>query len=378
MNTTVMNTDAFKALWRRIMPAFVVSAFYFGVLVYPILRIWNLISPSPPGTPALLVIMVGPLTARLAYEFAPGSLTRWLSAAALTWLGICLLAFSLVLGWEFIRLLIVLPDQIWGYVLLAATTSLSGYAYLNAQRLQVRSVPVPVPAPKVPVSSSGHDSAAGMATAQGLRLVQISDVHVGSRSGRFLSRVVRRVNEQNPDYVLITGDLIDFSDIQIDEIQALGSLDAPAIFIIGNHERYVDTEEICERLEALGIRVLRNESIIIGGLQIIGIDDAEPKTQVRSEIRRLRPEPDKFRILLYHRPDGAGDAQAWGAHLMLCGHTHNGQILPFNLLVRRIFPKICGRYQIGNMQLYVSPGTGTWGPILRLGSRCEISIIELT
>ena len=66
-----------------------------------------------------------------------------------------------------------------------------------------------------------------------------------------------------------------------------------------------------------------------------------------------------------------------GVDLMLCGHTHNGQIMPFNLLVRRFFPTICGLYNVGGLTLYVSPGSGTWGPVLRLGSRCEISMIHL-
>ena len=98
---------------------------------------------------------------------------------------------------------------------------------------------------------------------------------------------------------------------------------------------------------------------------------------MRSQLSQLTPAPDQFRVLLYHRPDGAEDAARWGAHLMLCGHTHHGQIVPFNWLVKRVFPRIRGAYQVGEMLLYVSPGTGTWGPTLRLGSRSEIGIIEL-
>ena len=112
-------------------------------------------------------------------------------------------------------------------------------------------------------------------------------------------------------------------------------------------------------------------------MQLIGIDDAEPKSQVSKVLNTLQPDPEGYRVLLYHRPDGADDAARWGVDLMLCGHTHNGQIVPFNFLVRRIFPRIKGLYEIDDMRLYVSPGTGTWGPILRLGSRCEISIITL-
>ena len=105
---------------------------------------------------------------------------------------------------------------------------------------------------------------------------------------------------------------------------------------------------------------------------------ADARNQVAREISRLEPLPDRYRVLLYHRPDGAEDAASWGAHLMLCGHTHNGQIVPFNYVVRRVFERICGRYEIDGLVLYVSPGTGTWGPVLRLGSRSEIGMIHLT
>ncbi|MEZ5552802.1 MAG: metallophosphoesterase [Pseudomonadales bacterium] len=347
-----------RALQRRALPLLVVNLFYFGVLVYPVLRIWSLLTPVPPGTVALLVIMVGPIIGRLACEWLPGTFTRLLSALALTWLGLCFMAFTLVICWEVFGWLLPLEDRTWGLILLGAVSLVGLYALQNAQTLAVKTVPM-----------------TGPASMRGQRLVQISDIHVGSRHGRFLSRVVERVNVLAPDQVLITGDLIDFADIGIDEIAALGRLNAPATFIIGNHERYVDLEAICQRLRSLGVRVLRNETAIVGPMQLIGIDDAEPKTQVAAELTRLRPAGDSYRILLYHRPDGAQDAADWGAHLMLCGHTHNGQILPFNLLVRRIFPRICGRYEVDGMTLYVSPGTGTWGPVLRLGSRCEISLL---
>lgn len=348
-------------VWRRIAPLVVVSTFYFGLLIYPILRIWTLLTGSLPGTPVLLLVMVGPLLGRLAYEFFPGAISRWASAMALTWLGVCFMAFPLVAGFEIARWFIPLSDSAWGAILTAGVGLIGLYGFANAQRIRTREIPLTVPhAP------------------EGLRVAQISDVHVGSRSGRFLNRVVRRVNGEQADLILITGDLIDFQDISSAELAALGDLNAPAYFIIGNHERYVDLEAICDRLRGLGIHVLRDETVRVGALQIIGIDDAEPRSQVRRVLKSLTPAADACRILLYHRPDGAEDAAAWGAHLMLCGHTHNGQIVPFNFIVRRVFPRIQGLYPVEGMQLYVSPGTGTWGPILRLGSRSEISLFTLS
>ncbi len=348
---------------RYLAPVTVVSVFYFGLLVYPVLRIWGLLLP-PPGTGALLVIMVGPLLLRMAGEWIPAPYGRWLSAAALTWLGVCFLAFTLVLGWEVARWLVPLDDGTWGALLLIGVLGLSAYAALNAQRLRINELSVAVPE-------------ALRERVGGTRLAQISDVHIGSRRPAFLKRIVAATNAARPDHVLITGDLIDFRDVTREELAPLAGLEAPCYFIIGNHERYVDLEAICERLRALDIVVLRNASTTAGHLQIVGIDDADARDKVARELPALTADQDRYRILLYHRPDGAEDAERWGAHLMLCGHTHNGQLVPFNLLVRRIFPRILGRYEIGALTLYVSPGTGTWGPVLRLGSRSEIGIITL-
>ncbi len=349
-----------KRLWQRLLPLLVINVFYFGVLIYPVLRIWELLAGRLPGTPALIALMVGPLLGRLSYEFFPNTFSRGLSGAALTWLGICFLSFPLVIGFELLRLLIPLSPFTWGLILAGALTLIGAGAFINAQQITVRRLHI------------RSDEAPA-----GLRLAQISDVHVGSRSGRFLTRVVRKVNGLKPDVVAITGDLIDFQDISSEELGSLATLEAPTWFIIGNHERYVDVEAICDRLRGHGIHVIRNGTARHQGIQFVGIDDAEQKSQVRRELRHLEPDPDAYRILLYHRPDGAEDAAAWGAHLMLCGHTHNGQIVPFNFIVRRVFPRICGLYDVDGMSLYVSPGTGTWGPILRLGSRSEISLFTL-
>jgi predicted MPP superfamily phosphohydrolase len=356
--------------WRRItrslLPLTVVTALYFTFIVYPPLRILGLALPDwRPATPELLLVMVGPLAIRIACEWITGPLARVLSAVVMTWLGICFMAFGVVAAWEIANLLLSLPAQASGFTLGGIVVALAGYGFVNAHRLTVREVRIPT-VPGAPEA------------VRGTRFVHISDVHVGSRSGRFLRRVVARVNRLEADGVLITGDLIDFADISEQELGSLGQLRFPAYFIIGNHERYVDVDAICQRLTNLGIRVLRNESIEVGHFQLVGIDDAEPKTQVGRTLPYLPPVADRYRILLYHRPDGARDAADWGAHLMLCGHTHNGQIVPFNYVVRRVFPRICGLYRIDDLHLYVSQGTGTWGPILRLGSRCEIGLIELT
>lgn len=342
-------------------PAAIIVPIYFLFLAYPPLRLLDLLAPHwQPGTLTLLAVFTGPALGRLSYEWRPGTFTRRIAAITMTWCGMCFVALCLLLPFEVLRPLFNLPGQASGLVLLGALAAFSFLGLANAQLLPVKELRLRLPNCPRP-----------------LQLVQISDVHIGSREPGFLRRVARRVAELPADYVLITGDLIDFRDISLAELRPLGDLPVPVLFCIGNHERYVDLEAICERLRRVGVTVLRNEAVTLDGVQFVGVDDADRRDQVARVLPQIAPEPDALRVLLYHRPDGAEDAAAWGAHLMLCGHTHNGQIKPFNWLVRRQFERIEGLYEIGPLVLYVSPGTGTWGPVMRLGTRGEITWLKL-
>jgi predicted MPP superfamily phosphohydrolase len=348
-------------------PAAVIVPIYFLFLAYPPLRLLSLLAPAwQPDTAILLAVFTGPALGRLSYEWRPGTLTRRIAALTMTWCGLCFVALCLLLPFEVLRPIFAWPAQASGLVLLGALAALGFLGIANAQLLPVHELRLRLP-----------DCPGLQQRTKPLQIVQISDVHIGSREPGFLRRVVRRVAELPADYVLITGDLIDFRDISLAELRPLGDLRVPVLFCIGNHERYVDLEAICDRLRRVGVTVLRNEAVTLDGVQFIGVDDADRRDQVARVLPQIAPEPDALRVLLYHRPDGAEDAAAWGTHLMLCGHTHNGQIKPFNWLVRRQFERIQGLYEVGSLLLYVSPGTGTWGPVMRLGTRGEITWLKL-
>lgn len=211
-----------------------------------------------------------------------------------------------------------------------------------------------------------------------VRFVQISDVHIGSRTSRFLETIVRIVNEHNPDFLCITGDFIDQPGVTLDKLKALATFNGPIYYCIGNHERYEDLDEIVIRLEKLGVEVLRNRSVEVDGMQFIGIDDHDNPQQVARVLPFIDVKDDHYSILLYHRPHGLADAQRHGIDLKISGHTHAGQIVPFHLAVNKVFEFRKGLYQFENTYLYVNEGTGTWGPTLRLGTRSEITLFELT
>ena len=347
-------------LRRYVTRTAIVTALYFAILVYPVVRLIGLIVPHwSPNTFELLAIIVAPLAGRIAYERWPSATTRTLAAAALTWLGVCFQLFAVILPFEIVNALIPLPQQHSGVAIATLIGILSIAGFVNAQLLHVERVRLQ-----------------GSPSVSGRTLVQISDVHIGSRSPRLLERIVERVNALQPDYVLITGDLIDFAGISRAELAPLGEFDAPAYFAIGNHERYVDLAAIDERLRALGVKVLRDEATIAGPFQFIGVDDVDQAAHMVAPLRRISLSKEHYGVLMYHRPDGFDAAVERGIPLTLSGHTHAGQLIPFNFIVRRIYPRIRGLYESGGSQLYVSPGTGTWGPILRIGSRSEITLFE--
>jgi predicted MPP superfamily phosphohydrolase len=209
------------------------------------------------------------------------------------------------------------------------------------------------------------------------RIVQISDVHIGSRQKGFMLRIVNKINSLNPDYIVITGDLIDSSAVDIETLESIRALKAPTLFSIGNHERYADLPKVIDMAAQLGMITLRQQTFHSQELTFTGIDDADDVNQVACHLPNIAPDTSKFNVLLYHRPVGWESAIEHGIDLMLSGHTHNGQIFPFNLLVKQQFPRISGLYVEGSSSLYVSSGTGTWGPLVRLGSLNEVTLFEL-
>ena len=209
------------------------------------------------------------------------------------------------------------------------------------------------------------------------RLVQLSDVHVGSRSSTFLRRAIEQALSHRPDALLLTGDLIDSSAVRPQDMSALGEVPCPVYFAIGNHERYIDLEAAMAMVEELGIDLLRNRAATQGQLQIVGIDDADDPDQVGDNLPSIELSDDHYRILLYHKPDGWRAARQSGIDLMLAGHTHGGQIWPFNHVVKRRFKHLIGLFSQDDRHLYVSPGTGCWGPVMRLGTRSEMTVIDL-
>ena len=218
--------------------------------------------------------------------------------------------------------------------------------------------------------------------AEGLRIVQISDVHIGPTIGKaFIEDIVARINALKPDVVAITGDLVDGSVEDLGEHAApLGKIEAKhgVYFVTGNHEYYSGAREWIAFLEKLGIKVLQNERVRIGGehgFDLAGIDDPTGDPDLEKALKGR--DESRGVVLLAHQPRAIELADKLGVDLQLSGHTHGGQMFPWNLFVRLQQPFVAGLHQLSHAQIYVSCGTGYWGPPMRVGAPAEITEIEL-
>ena len=228
------------------------------------------------------------------------------------------------------------------------------------------------------------------AALEGFTIAQITDVHVGPTiKGDFVRRIVERVNSLQADMVAITGDLVDGSVRELSPHTApLADLQSRhgTYVVTGNHEYYSGAKAWIAELRRLGTHVLVNEHVVLehGGarLAVAGVTDYSAHhfhPEHRSDARRaLHGAPtDAVKVLLAHQPRSAPHAQAAGADLQISGHTHGGQFWPWNLFVRLQQPFTSGLHRLGGMWIYISSGTGYWGPPMRFGIPSEITRIRL-
>lgn len=335
-----------------------------------------------------MVIMVfAPLIIRLTERHGL-KLAAWLMAyGGYVWMGILLLFISVSFVIEVYRLLLYLvgfifqrdlsamnPSARFSFLIaLLLSVSVNIYGYFEAKDIRTE---------KVTIKTSKISKEVGS-----LRIVQISDVHLGLivREER-LKRIAREVKMANPDILVSTGDLVDGQINKLEELAEPLQTIKPRygkFAITGNHEFYAGIVQAINFTEKAGFSVLRGEGLTVAGLiNIAGVDDPASKVyglyKNVSEKKLLSELPrEKFTLLLKHRP--LVDKNSLGLFdLQLSGHTHKGQIFPFSLLTKLYYPAAAGYLSLlNNSYLYVNRGAGTWGPPIRFLSPPEVTLIEL-
>jgi len=338
------------------------------------------------GMPAAAII------ARGRSHTVAGQLAVW---SAFVWLGVMFLLFTAVLVTDAGRGLVAIARRITTegvvdaqrrtFIARVAATSIAAVVS-GLSIIAVRSALRPVEVRRVRVRLARLPRAH-----HGLTIAQITDLHVGPTIGRdIVEDIVDRTNALAPDIVAITGDLVDGSvSVLRDAVAPLAKLRARhgVFFVTGNHEYFSGADAWLSELQRLGIRVLSNERVSIGendsSFDLGGIDDRSahrygglaPAAAVSRALEGR--DPKRELVLLAHQPLSLFDAAPFGVGLQISGHTHGGQIWPFGYLVRlqqKFFP---GLHRHGDAQIYVSRGTGYWGPPMRLAQPAEITQLTL-
>jgi len=262
-------------------------------------------------------------------------------------------------------------------IILAISLLLTGYGMFEARRQPaVKSINVPIPNLSQALT--------------GFRIVQITDLHVGLTVKKdFVERIVNQVKNLDADIIVFTGDLADGSVASLrEDVAPLARLKARygKYFVTGNHEYYSGVTEWLNEVQRLGFVTLQNEHTIIehnGDFVLLaGVPDYNggqfTQQYLSDPIVALANAPETFvKILLAHQPRTIYEASKAGFNLQISGHTHGGQYFPWNALVYLQQPYNTGLHKFENTWIYVSQGTGYWGPPIRLGTRSEITVIEL-
>ena len=374
------------------MPLILLSTLLHAYLAWRLLPAW---SESPIGFAALaLLIVASAVLLPAGWRVHRIRSSRW--AERLTWGGY--LAMGL---FSSLFVLSVLRDMALGLAALAAwgwpealdlpaivrisgravplvAVAVTAWGFWNARRTAgVVSVDVPI---------------AGLPPAlQGFTIAQISDVHVGPTIKRnYVEAIVQAVNRLQPDMVAVTGDLVDGRVPELaPHVEPLARLASRhgSFFVTGNHEYYAGATEWVRHLRQLGLHVLINEHVVLrhdgGHLLVGGVTDwsahhfeAAQRSDPHAALAGA-PREAAVRVLLAHQPRSAEAAERAGFQLQLSGHTHGGQFLPWNFLVRLQQPFTAGLHRLHDLWVYTSRGTGYWGPPKRFGAPSEITHLRL-
>ena len=263
-----------------------------------------------------------------------------------------------------------------GYSVIGVVTLIVLGGYINALTTRIREIPLTI-----------HKTVTGSSE---MKILMASDIHLGALIGeRQEQKLVRIINEQKPDLVLLCGDLVD-GDIgpvlrkklgrHIQEIRTPLGVYA----ITGNHEYIGGIQKTLPYLQSINIKVLRDEVVTLpNGIQLVGRDDRDKRrmegTEGPVELKVLTSTLDHSRpiIVMNHQPFHLQEAADAGADLHLSGHTHHGQLWPFNYITEAIFELSWGMKQKGNTIFYVSSGFGSWGPPVRTGNRPEVVVFKI-
>ncbi len=349
---------------------------YFGLHTLLFFLLTHFFSPKTRSTQlglalVLLLLALSFITAFIWTQFSTHKFLHGFYYGSAIWLGTMvnlLLVFGVgllvitILHWFFPEI----DRKTFGLFLLGFAVLYTSYGLYHAG--QLKTIFLSIPIKNAPEEWHGK------------KIAQVSDVHLGIMNGEALSRrIVDVINRQKVDFVFITGDLFDGAGDELsNSIKPFNRIKVPIYYITGNHETYLGIDKVLSAIEKTRIRLLRDEIIDLGGVQLIGID--YPQRGWRKDIQPVLEKMDQSKpaILLYHEPAQIEIAKRYKVSLQLAGHTHNGQMWPMKIFTSLIYNRFdYGLHQMGDYAIYTTSGSGTWAPPMRIGSTSEVVIITI-
>ena len=364
---------------------------YSGLHLYGFLSVKRALAPGPKANTAVILFMVlmifAPIIVRFLERNDLVTPARFFAYIGYIWMGLLFLFFSFAVAFDTYRVILEIIQRPFNVDL----------ARFSLSKVQCFIIPLLL---SVGITIFGFFEALNIKTerviirtdkiAQNigrLKIVQISDVHLGLIVGKNrLKRIIEQIEAEKPDVLVSTGDLVDGQMNNLSELTGI-IREIPTKYgkyaVMGNHEFYAGLQDALKVTTDAGFKVLRGEGLNIPGvINIAGVDDPagkryglEPNVSEKVLLSKL---PRKyFTLLLKHRPQ-LNEAEGGLFDLQLSGHTHKGQIFPFSLIVKLFYPYFNGLVSLGNNSyIYVSRGTGTWGPPVRFLAPPEVTVIEL-
>ncbi len=374
------------------IPFFLVILFVYGAFhAYAFRKIERALSLAPASQFWLIVFLIlmllAPFLVRAAERYGFPLLTRVFAYAGYTWMGILFLFVCISLAFDFCRLLFSAagfilqrdfthffssPGRMFTISLLLSL-GIAIYGWFEARNIRTETVTI---------RSSRIPAVPGK-----IRIVQITDVHIGVMVGdERLEKITALIREAAPDILVSTGDLVDGQgDDFARYMESFRKIEPPygKFAVTGNHEFYAGLDRSLSLTRAADFTVLRGQGMTVGGMiNIAGVDDPvsrDPHTYREDEEETMlsRLPSGYFTVFLKHQPRVSRKTLD-KFDLQLSGHTHKGQIFPFNFVTRLFFPKQGGFFSLSpRSSLYASKGTGTWGPPIRFLSPPEVTVIDL-
>ncbi len=317
----------------------------------------------------LLIFSGGFMLMLLTERYFSNSIIRFFYLFTSIWMGMFVYLFLASTIYLVVSFFIEIPYFV-GILLFLIAVAVSLYGIIHGKKIVIKKIQISLPNLREQWKKR--------------KIVWMSDLHLGPIKGeKFAEKVVQISNSLSPDLVFIGGDLYDGSHKPdpFTIARPLKNLSSRfgVFFITGNHEEFGDPNIFLSAVEKLGFKILNNEMVEIDGLQIIGVDylSSSAKKQFKKILEDVKINREKPAILLKHEPKNLKVAEKAGISFQISGHTHNGQQWPFNYLTSIMYHGFSyGLKHHGSMPVYISSGTGGWGPPLRVGSDYEI--VEIT